>query len=251
MFAAQITGLQTVAFGDLSTETWGTVVIAAPAAPLAILGAPDGCTNLEAHVDGSTAEEDWRITADAVELSITAAGKPAEMIGTDAARAGFDQVCRVSGRFTLEGDERAITTLGVRGVRAVSLVTGGFEVVREVAAWFESGDGLALAAFRPAGAAGQDEDVISAAVLDPGGSAPVEDPRLSTTYAADGWVRRAGLELWLGGDEDQQLVRRAAGQATGARGAADAGAVEVRAELFRWHSHGRDGAGVYLMAMRR
>jgi hypothetical protein len=93
--------------------------------------------------------------------------------------------------------------------------------------------------------------VISAAVLDPGGSAPVEDPRLSTTYAADGWVRRAGLELWLGGDEDQQLVRRAAGQATGARGAADAGAVEDRAELFRWHSHGRDGAGIYLMAMRR
>jgi hypothetical protein len=149
------------------------------------------------------------------------------------------------------GGEREVAALGIRGSRDVALDADGFAAVREVAAWFDPGDGLALAAFRPRGAKGQDADVISAAVLDADSSAPVEDARLSTTYAADGWVARAGLELWLGGDEDQQVLRRAAGEAIGVRGSARAGDLELRAELLRWHSGGRDGAGLYLLASRQ
>jgi hypothetical protein len=89
------------------------------------------------------------------------------------------------------------------------------------------------------------------------GSAAVEDPRLSTTYAADGWPWRAGLELWLaaagegGGDSERQYPRRASGDAVGGRAQAEDGALTLRAQPFRWHSRARVGTGMYLLARRR
>ena len=89
-------------------------------------------------------------------------------------------------------------------------------------------------------------------MITPEGSPPVEDPRLSTTYGDDGWPARAGLELWLAGsDSDERYPHRASGEATGARAQALAGDLEVRAEPFRWHSRGREGAGMYFLARRR
>jgi hypothetical protein len=76
----------------------------------------------------------------------------------------------------------------------------------------------------------------------------INDPRLSTTYTAAGRPLRAGVELWLGDDEDQQYSRRALGEAAGPGATGRAGRFEVRAQPFRWQSRGRDGAGVYLLA---
>ena len=241
--------LRTVAFGDSDVATWG-VVVAAGGRPVALIAGADGSiATLDATLEA--AGDDWRIAADGVELVVAPVAEPVQSLGSEAAQGGFDQLCRVEGRFTVDGAERAVASLGLRSVRDAGLETDGFEAMRQVLAWFEPADGLALTAFRPRGAKGQDADVISATVLNSEGSAPVEDPRLSTAYAPDGWVARAGLELWLGGDDDQQILRRAAGEAAGARGAVTAGDLELRAEPFRWHSGGRDGAGVYLLASRR
>ena len=46
------------------------------------------------------------------------------------------------------------------------------------------------------------------------------DPRLSTTYNGAGEPRRFGIELWLGEDEDGDLV-----------GLSDAGLAQVQADL--------------------
>jgi len=254
-----MSGLRTVAFGDLGSGTWGAALAAAAETLVIVADSPEVAredapahAHTTARLDGSGPDEDWRITGEGLELSITAVGEPAHATGGEPERTGFDQLCRVSGRFeTADGSAHAVASLGIRGAREGSLEARRFEALRSVAAWFEPSDGLALAAFRGAGAAGQDRDLISAAVLDTESSAPVEDPRLSTTYSAEGWATRAGLELWLDGDEDQQLMRRASGEAVGARGEAAAGTLELRAELFRWNSHGRDGAGVYLIASRR
>ena len=106
-------------------------------------------------------------------------------------------------------------------------------------------------AFRGRKAKSHEGDVVTATVLGPEPSAPVDDPRLSTTYEAGGWPVRAGLELWLGGDGDEeQFPRRAAGEAAGARAQAAAGGLDIRAEPFRWHSRGREGAGLYMLARR-
>ena len=118
--------------------------------------------------------------------------------------------------------------------------------------WFEPDEGLALMAFRARKAKSHDGDVVTAAVLGPERAAPVEDPRLTTTYDAGGWPIRAGLELWLAGEgEEEQFPRRASGEAAGARAQSAAGELDLRAEPFRWHSRGRDGAGIYILARRR
>lgn len=243
--------LVTVAFADLKAALWGAAVVAGQRSPVLLAGADGKATAVDANVHGIDPANEWRIAAGGAELIVTAVGEPVTAAGPEAERRGFDQLCRVEGRLPTPAGEREVAALGIRGSRDVAFDADGFAAVREVAAWFEPGDGLALAAFRPRGAKGQDADVISAAVLDAENSAPVEDARLSTTYAADGWATRAGLELWLGGDEDQQLLRRAAGEAIGARACASAGDLELRAELFRWHSGGRDGAGIYLLTTRR
>jgi hypothetical protein len=111
---------------------------------------------------------------------------------------------------------------------------------------------MALTSFRPRKAKAHDRDLLAAAVITPDGSAAVEDSRLSTTYSEGGWPVRAGLELWLDGEEpEQQYPRRASGEATGVQAEALAEGLELRARPFRWHSRGRDGAGMYLLARRR
>ena len=127
--------------------------------------------------------------------------------------------------------------------------------MRAVSTWFEEPDeGFALTVFRGRKAKHHDADVLTAAVLGPEPSAPVEDPRLSTTYDAGGWPIRAGLEFWLaaGGEAEdaQQFPRRAAGDFKAPTETA-AGDLDPRAEPFRWHSRG-DGAGMIgLLAMSR
>jgi hypothetical protein len=252
MTSAADIGFQTVAFGDVEAGWWGVAVSAGGGGVTLVLGAGGETAALEGSLHGSAADEEWRVFAEGAELVVTAVGEPVAAEGPEPAGHGFDQLCRVAGRFSVSGQDQDVTSAGVRGARDGGLRgANGFESVREVAVWFEPADGLALTAFRPAGAKGQDGDVISAAVLDAESWAPVEDPRLSTTYAGDGWASRAGLELWLAADEDQQELRRAAGEAVGARASAVAGDLELRAELFRWHSRGRDGTGVYVLTTRR
>jgi hypothetical protein len=87
----------------------------------------------------------------------------------------------------------------------------------------------------------------------------VSDPRISTTYGADGEPTRAGIELWIGvpasgdGEEqtEHQYPRRLAGEALGARIDWVVDGLSLHAALFRWHSHHRDGPGVYLLGVRQ
>ena len=118
---------------------------------------------------------------------------------------------------------------------------------------FGPDDAVALTALRQRRASGHGGDLVVATVFDPTGAVAVADPRLSTTYAADGTPLRAGMELWLdvAEDSDEQYPRRAAGEATGLRAAATVDGLSVSAHAFWWHSRGTDGAGVYLLAQAR
>jgi hypothetical protein len=175
-----------------------------------------------------------------------------ELVDVQAAQdglAGWEQLCRVSGRF----GANEVDCLGVRSAWSDDLELSRFESIRAVSVWFDPDEAFALTAFRPRKAKAHDGDLLAAAVIAPERSAAVEDPRLSTTYAADGWPLRAGLELWLASetDSEQQYPRRASGEAAGPRAEALAGELELQAEPFQWHSRGRVGAGMYLLARRR
>jgi hypothetical protein len=249
--------VRTVAFGDVGDGIWGVAWVPEPQAPgFVCLGAAGRTAPSFAALYGALPEGDWRLeTDDGAELTARPAGDAVPAIGPDGVSAGFDQLCRVSGTFVLAGAEHTVDCPGRRGARATALDLDRFASIRDVSAWFESGDGLALVALRPGKARGQESDVITATVLDPEDSRTVAEPRLSTTYAADGRPERAGLELWLAdGDGDQaqepQYPRRAAGEAVGPYAAGTVGALDVQAGLFRWHSRGHDGAGVYLLGRR-
>ncbi len=243
-----MTAVRTLAFGDGSV--WGAVLSAdAAGAGLTALGSgADVSVVGDARLPGSGAADEWDLKADGVALL---AAPVSELVDVQAAQdglAGWDQLCRVTGRFG--GTE--VDCLGVRSSFSDDVDLARLESIRAVSVWFEPDEAFALTAFRPRKSKGHDGDLLAAVVIAPDRSAAAEDPRLSTTYAADGWPARAGLELWVAASEpDQQYPRRASGEAVGPRAQTVAGELELKAEPFRWHSRGRVGAGMYLLARRR
>ena len=246
--------LRTLSFGELEPAgAWGAAWATAPdGAALAALGAgSDWASPLQLRLSGGEAIEEWQLDAGAARLTVAPVGEAIAVQAPDDGIEGWDQLCRVSGRIERDGAELAVDCFGLRSSWSDTIDLERFESIRSVSAWFEPGEALALTAFRPRKAKAHDRDLIAAAVIAPDGSASVEDPRLSTTYAGDGWPARAGLELWLAGEEpERQYPQRASGEARGARVQALDGGLQMRAEPFRWHSRGREGAGMYLLARR-
>jgi hypothetical protein len=242
-----MSSLRTLAFGDLAV--WGASWSSGPEASLTALGSGSSVTTLPGDFlsDGG-ADDEWRLDSDGVAL---VAAPVSELVDVQTAAdevEGWDQLCRISGRL----GEHEVDCLGVRSSWSDFIDVGKFESIRAVSVWFDPDEGMALTAFRPRKAKAHDGDLLAAAVFAADGPAPVEDPRLSTTYAADGWPARAGLELWLAtAESEQQYPRRAAGEAIGARAHGFGGGLEVRAEPFRWHSRAREGAGMYILARRQ
>jgi hypothetical protein len=237
--------LRTVAFGDPNAGVWGKVLVQdeQPAAFVALGAGADAATFTSLVLEGSDDAEQWRLRTGDAELTIAPAGTA---VGSTRI-AGFDQLCRVTGAFVTGGSEHRVDSLGHRAARSIADDAARFESIREVCAWFESGDGLALVSLRPRRARGHDADLVAAALLDADDGVAVADPRLSTTYTAAGSPSRVSLELWTGA-EDEQFPRRAAGEAVGARARQASGGSDVLAELLSWHSRGADGTGVYLLA---
>jgi hypothetical protein len=250
MSLASAAELRTLAFGDLKTGIWGAAWTGAP--PFLALGAP-GTSRIvtDLAVDGS-AQDEWRVTADGVELVVAPEGDaaPSSLPEQDIDR--FDQLCRVTGQVVIDGDELAVESAGSRGGQAQALDLERFDSLRIVSVWFELTEGLVLLSLRPARARGHDGDQLAAVMLEPDGPVAVAEPRLSTTYTGDGQPSRISMELWLGGDEEvEQFPRRAAGEAVSAGAAFELPGLGVRAELLRCHSRGREGTGMYLLLRGR
>jgi len=184
-------------------------------------------------------------------LSFAALGAPAEIDAAEPVAAaggmvGYEQLCRVTGTVVARGKERAIECLGQRSHLWGEPDWERIDATRTVAAWLDDGTGFALTAVRPDGARGHDRDAAWAVLLDADGSLHVDQPRLSTTYDADGHQRRAGLELWLGeGDH----ARRAAGEVL-CGSSFDLGPLRLDCAFLRWHMGGREGVGRYDLVRR-
>ncbi|HSC03601.1 MAG TPA: hypothetical protein VLC49_09785 [Solirubrobacteraceae bacterium] len=245
-----MTALRTLAFGD--GAVWGASWSPDSAgAALTALGSGSDVNvmpGLGLSDSGAGPADEWHLEAEGVALVAAPVG---ELVDVQAARdglAGSEQLCRVTG--TVASNQ--VDCLGVRSAWADDVELARFESIRAVSVWFDPDEAFALTAFRPRKTKHHDGDLLAAAVIGPDVSAAAEDPRLSTTYAADGWPVRAGVELWFSGEEpERQFPRRASGEPVGPRAQAVAGELELQAEPFRWHSRGRDAAGMYLLASRR
>ena len=182
------------------------------------------------------------------ELHFEALGPPAEL-GRDALAAsaadlhGYEQLCRVSGSVRRGSERTRDDCLGQRGHQWGAPDWERLSLARTLSAWFEGGPGVALASARPEGAAGHDAELASAFMLEPEAAVAIADPRLSTTSDAEGRQRRAGLELWVG-EDDEAGPHRLAGEAVCGT-TLDLGRLRLDCAFFDWRMDGRHGVGRY------
>jgi hypothetical protein len=174
-------------------------------------------------------------------LEVTAISAAADLGDGVGGMTGYDHLCRVEGDVRTGAGTARVACLGQRGRLWGSPDWTGLELTRSVGVWLDGGIGIALHAARPAGAGGQDEEICRASVFEDERALAVEDPRLSTVSDVEGHQRRAGLELWLHGEDHP---RRAAGELVGGT-SLDLGRLRLDCAFLRWRMDGQEGAGRY------
>jgi len=156
---------------------------------------------------------------------------------------------------TVAGEMRALRCLGHREHSWGAPRWDDVGRAAVLSAWLAPDRAIALRTVRPAGAPGHEDEAVSAVLLetdpaDPDATAKpnaVAVPRLSSTYDDAGHQRRAGLELWVG--EEDQVPRRAGGRALCGT-TLELGRIALDAAFFAWTMEGRAGVGRY-DALRR
>jgi hypothetical protein len=187
-----------------------------------------------------------------LDLDLRAIGAVAELDpGHPVARAGgmtgFEQACHLTGTATVGGRRLDVEALGQRGRSWGAPDWDRISLARTVSAWLDDELAVSLTAIRPAGADHHEDERVAATILDRDPESGHEraslvvDPRLSTTYDADGRHRAAGLELYV--DEDG-MPRRAAGEVVCGT-TLDLGRLRLDCAFLRWRMEGRSGVGRY------
>ncbi len=270
----------TFAFGDPSAAVYGSArlglvpgdppratglaMLFAGGAPIAVSAEsaePGGAGWERIEVGDLTAEivdplHAWRVAFDGdaggFDLAFAALGPPVELgPGVAAAEAagltGYEQLCRVRGAVRTGAETREVDALGQRGHQWGAPDWERIEAARTVSAWLGPDLGVTLAAVRPAGAEGHDEEAVSAFLVESPGETEgavvaVGEPRLSTLYDAAGRQRRASAELWP--DAEDAYPRRLAGSVVCGT-SIELGRLALDAAFFRWSMEGRSGVGRY------
>jgi hypothetical protein len=178
---------------------------------------------------------------EATRLGGSALEPGAELPGlVERARQAFS--ARITGECRRDGASRRIRCFG-RIVRTAAEVDWErIELLRSLTAVLEDGSLLALAAARPAGAAGHGAETVDALLLDSDGSvARFEEPLLSTQYDSRDRQRRAGVELPVA--EEPAPVRGAGARVCGA--SLDLDGVRLEAAFLDWSLDGVTGTARY------
>lgn len=263
----------TVAFADPRAHVFGTVrlglaggslasglVVLFRGADVAAVAAEGGVQAADASswssvqaagIDFETVEplRSWRLSFagqdGALDLELEAAGEACALGERDpVARAGgmlgFEQPLRVRGTAQLGGERCAIDALGQRGRSWGDPDWSRIERTRTVSAWLGD-ESYSLAAIARAGVNGHGDEAVSATIFGPGGCTAVADPRLSTTFDAEGRQRRASLELWI---TDDGPPRRAAGDVLCGT-TLDLGRLRLDTAFLEWRAEDRSGVGRY------
>jgi hypothetical protein len=240
---------RTVAFGDVDGRLWGAAVQSGHAG--VVFGSGDSSA-VASEPAWTVEDRAWRLSGDGFELHVEPRGegppdaRDGDGDGAEPEVSGVQELCRVHGRFSLGGVEQLVDCGGTRSV-IDGLKAEAIGSARVVSGWFGPDEAITVIALRSRRASDHETDLIAATLFDPDGWAPVDDPRLSTTYTAAGDPARTSLELWVS-DGENEFPRRAAGEASGPGAVVSAGELELRVAPLRCHSRGLEGAGVYVLA---
>jgi hypothetical protein len=253
----------TYAWADAGAELYGLVRVAEgiegdgspgrSALAVALAGRTTVAASAEAGGVTTLVEEPltrWSVRSEgepAFALEFAAITPPAELAGRQpVAKAGgmegYEQLCRVRGSVRVDGRERPVRGLGQRGHAWGNPDWEKIALTRSVGAWLDDGKGLVIAAVRSSGAQSHAEEAMWGAALDDARVRRLEDPRLSTTTDSAGRQIRAGLELWVEGDDE--FAFRGVGEVlSGAT--LDLAGLRLDCAFFRWHIEGRTAIGRY------
>ena len=161
---------------------------------------------------------------------------------------GYEQLCRVTGVATVNGEERAVRCLGQRGHAWGSPDwETRIALARTVSAWLDEDLAVTVTAIRPSKASSHADEAISASLftaLDEDGTVAaiaIPEVRLSTTTDADGRQRRAGIEMFL---DEEDPGHRAAGEVLCGT-SLDLGRLRLDCSFFLWRMDGLTGVGRY------
>lgn len=265
----------TIAFADARAGLYGTARLGlaggAQASGLVLLF--DGADLATVAAEGGVAVEDggswagvqaagldvetveplqaWRVSFAgedaAFDLELEAAGTACALDERDAVvkaggMLGFEQPVRVRGEATLGARRIRLDGLGQRGRSWGEPDWGDLTRTRTVSAWFDD-RAVSLAAIGR-GESGHGQEALSATLFGPGdGCVRVADPRLSTTFDADGRQRRANLELWVTGDDDEYPLRAEGAVLCGTT--LDLGRLRLDCAFLRWRLDDLEGVGRY------
>ena len=191
----------------------------------------------------------WRLSfagQDAsLDLELEACGPPCALSDDDpVARVGgmlgFEQPVLVRGSVNVGGEGGTVDGLGQRGRSWGSPDWSRIGRTRTVSAWF--GDrAISIAAIAAAGETDHGGEALSATIFEDDACVRVGDPRLSTTFDADGRQRRAALELWI---TDDGPPRRATGDVVCGT-TLDLGRLRLDTAFLIWRMDDRTGVGRY------
>lgn len=213
----------------------------------------------EARVDGvrmSTAEplERWSLEvsgADAsLQLEVEAFSGPRELgeqmpadtIGVER----YEQLCKLNGTVEAQGRVYPVSCFGRRVHSWGEFAWHSIDRWRTLYAVSDAGHAISVAAALPSGGAGHGDELKAALLLDNAEQQSFDDVRLSTVFGSDGLPTKAGLELWVAGDE---LPRRLGGEAIcGAR--SQGPDHELFVTFFRWSMEGVPAYGCYELVSR-
>ncbi len=228
-------------FGDVDLGIWGLLICGqSPQLALAAPAAEPAEIRLEPATIDREDNEVWLVESGHHSLRLERAQATTLTPGADLGV----QPLRVTGTAMLAGEA---VEIDVAGALTESQLNSGDDSLRVFGAWFPAGHQVVLRAQRPRGAKGQDRDLIDAVAIGESEEL-IFDPRLSTTYDAARTTRQAGIELWIGADEDgDQYPRRVSAVAAGASISGSSGGAELKATALHCVSRGEAGTGVYVL----
>jgi hypothetical protein len=196
--------------------------------------------------------ESWRaaVSGDAsLQLEARAASPPVGLFPDDVSLAGltgiesYEQLCELDGSIELGGGGSVpLHCLGRRVHSWGEIDWSRIEVTRSLYGVSGEHRAIVFESARPTGSGGHgDERRVARLVAAQEETQTFEDARLSTVYGDDGLPAKAGLELFLPGEE---YPRRLGGQAI--RGAwSDDGPERSAISFFRWSMEGTPAFGLY------
>jgi hypothetical protein len=227
--------------GQAEGRASGLVLLFRDGEPVAVSADGDGSAGLTATGDGP-----WQLSYEG-DVPFALAFEPVSPVldlpaGSAAAKAGgmqgSDVVCRVRG--SVGGAPFA--GMGQRGRSWGDPDWDAMLLARTLTAWFDDGRAVSAVAVRPAKASSHADEAVTALLLEQDEVREIADPRLSTTYDGAGRQRAAGLELYVGADDELPLL--AAGEVV-AGTTLDLGRLRLDCAFFRWRMQGHEGIGRY------